>query len=415
MLQWFLFLFVFLQEISLERILGNPLMVAGFPFATWVLYAFYMGVLLMTLKYIIFQRDKRTFALSTLAFVCCVIIVTINSMFYDRSFFQMLSNSVHYVIPVLIYTYVYGMKNRMKFYRSFTILVVIAGILSAMFMFGTLSGFGFLNITLIGALTRSSLLVDGGLGIIAYCVGIYSITYKNDKITTRNAVLLTVFGLLIVIASQSRARILTVIICTIFFLLEIELGRGKQEHMWLKTVGGILVLLLVVITIFPEQFNTIQTQILGRFSEMGTDNSSIYRRYEFAQQMELFRSSPIVGVGWNGMNDVKVVDTYGTAQTINNHNMYSTILAMGGIVLAIGYIYWFGNLIVAECSKYRQDNEAKLHNIILLAIAIMSVSSAGFSKTSMVIGMIIIYVNITERNDRRRSIGYETDRYPNVS
>ncbi len=172
---------------------------------------------------------------------------------------------------------------------------------------------------------------------------------------------------------------------------------SSKNRMAVIRVGIFVAIAAVAAFYLIPQARVILTEIVGRFDTFGTDSSSVYRVFERDTQMNAFYSNPVAGVGWNGLSNVRVTDLWGNRNQINNHNMYSSILAYGGILYALPFFMWFIMLIFGEMKKVGRSDTAKLHIVLLMIIAVLSWSSAGFVKYSQMLSVIIIYLDIIDR------------------
>ena len=389
-----LYIFILLSQFGIDAIFGRRIMVGGYPVLTWFIYAIYVIAIVYSLFYITRTKSVYRNRIFFFIYLCIFTAMFIYSMMRGTDVMKILSTSVYYVLPIVLFpTLVCIAPQRESVIKFICLTSMLGGLLSVMFMLGLLSGIASENTV---EMTRSSTIVDAGLGLVAVALALYMIFYesKNYSFFCKYGTLLA--GLLIVAGGQSRARII-VMVLVIAASVIINIIFSSKNRMAVIRVGIFVAIAAVAAFYLIPQARVILTEIVGRFDTFGTDSSSVYRVFERDTQMNAFYSNPVAGVGWNGLSNVRVTDLWGNRNQINNHNMYSSILAYGGILYALPFFMWFIMLIFGEMKKVGRSDTAKLHIVLLMIIAVLSWSSAGFVKYSQMLSVIIIYLDIIDR------------------
>lgn len=404
------YLFFTFQIINFDNLLGKSFVIGGFPAWTWLIYLFYIFSYGYVLLYSFEKNDNQRMRIRVILFALAVLFVHIVSIFYGAGINTILKESYHYVFPVFIYVVLYRCRYRYhNFWRFFKILVFANLVIAVSFVSGFLRLY--LNVSYISLLTRSSTLIDGGLGIVSIAVGLYCLFYENEIYGKKDSWFLIISGIIITLSSQSRARLLTAIFVFITFMFFSNIGRNRNQgkrFSWLS-MGLIISAVIIVGLIFiGDSTDGILSQISNRFSIMGSDNSSVYRVYERETQLSIFLSHPFFGGGWGAYENVSVMDTYGIANSVHNHNMYTTILGYGGSFLALAYIIWVIGLVKGIKNRFAVNSIEKLNVVLLITIIILSFGSAGFGKSSMILAISIIYINNNHYTFREYSEGWRS-------
>lgn len=402
-----IFFFFIFQIINVGNLLGNSFVVAGFPIWTWVIYGFYLLSYGSVFLYLFGKNDRKGMFNCTLIFAFSVVCVHIASVFYGASLVSLLRDSYHYVLPIFMYPMLYRRKDHFAtFWKFVKILVVVNFVISVAFLTGILGALS--GTSYISMLSRSSTLIDGGLGVLSFAIGLYCLFYENEMYSKKEAWLFLIAGVVITLSGQSRARILTVIFILALFYFMSALGKNRSAGKRFSWTNAILLAIIIgtgALIFSAESQNSLIAQIFDRFSLAGTDNSSIYRVYERETQLEIFKANPIIGRGWGAYTNIFVVDTRGDAQVVNNHNMYTTLLGYGGLVLAAAYLLWFAKLTKGIVRRFSTRSIEQLHIMLLAMILILSFSSAGFNKGSMILAVTMIYVNLLHEKRKRSDEG----------
>ncbi len=389
-----IYVFIVLSQFGLEHIFGQGAMFGGYPILTWMLYALYLLSIVYTLLYITRSGTVYRNRMYFFVYMCVLAITYVYSVGNGASFMKILSASVYYVLPLLLFPALVCIgPDRIKMIKLICLTCMLGGAISVLFMLGLLAGHISADVI---DMSRTSTIVDGGLGLVAVALALYMIFYRDKDFNVFYKYATLVSGLLIVMGGQSRARIITLALVVVLSVL-INIMFSRKNRMIVARVVVFLAIILLMATHFFPQILDIAGEITGRFDTIGTDSSSVYRVYEKEAQMEAFYKEPVIGCGWDGLRDVKVVDLWGNYNHINNHNMYSSILAYGGIMYALPFFMWFIMLLFGELRKIASDDTAKLHVIFLVILAILSWSSAGFVKFSQTLSIIIIYLDIIDR------------------
>lgn len=404
------YLFFVFQIINFDNLIGKSFLIGGFPAWTWLIYLFYICSYGSVLFYSLEKRDTQRMRIRVIVFALVVMLVHIVSILYGAGINTILKESYHYVLPIFMYAVLYRCRYRFsKFWRFFIILVFVNLVISVSFVTGILGLF--FNTSYISLLSRSSTLIDGGLGIVSLAVGLYCLFYENDFYEKKESWFLIVSGVIITLSSQSRARLLTAVLIFISFLFFSSIGRNKNQGKRFSWISMTLLVFAVILSVFifiNDSTDGILAQISNRFSILGSDNSSVYRVYERDAQLSVFYNHPVLGGGWGTYENISVSDTFGISNSVHNHNMYTTILGYGGAALGLAYIIWIVGLIKEIKKKFSTNSIEKLNIVLLIAIIVLSFGSAGFGKSSMILAIVIIYININHYNFKEYEEGWKS-------
>ncbi len=403
MLSIFMALFILFAPINLDDIFPGLSFGGWSPFA-WVLYPFYI----LLIGYFLFKMAKnKKFDAPLLLWYAFFLMSLLMSFMASVPWQNILINSLYYALPVLLYPAVMTLEEKqvLRMEKLVSISSIISGILSLAFLLGIIV----VSREGVGELDRSSTMIDGGMGLVATALGLSYVLYGGNKYPATKYILL-ISGFLIIMAGMSRARIaMMLVIVALSLLFDFARMQGEKSRRFRLIVFLVLALLLLCL-IFPDTVFAMVERVFARFSELGTDNSSLYRGFERDAQMRHFYDNPIFGVGWGGMYDVRVRNTYGVAVSINNHNMYSSLLCEGGLLYTLPFALWFCVLFFRELCLLRKEKSARMNIILMLTMVIMGIASAGFVKYSMTIGMLLVYLNI-----RKRTMKHEENRSVDLS
>lgn len=392
----FMYLFFLFGIISIENLVGSAFLVGGFPLWTWLIYAFYILSCLYSFAFIMQKNSRDNMYFQMVVFMTAFFCVLAISLYHHQSMLTILKESHLYVIPICMYAFIWGCKfEYASFWKFVKYIVILTDVISVLFLLGVLGTLT--NAAYISTLSRSSTLIDGGLGLVALAIGLYCLFYENDFYTEKESWLFILSGILITVSGQSRARLLTaVLLLSVFFLMsatEKNKNSGKRFS-WSVTILLAFMIGTVIMLVLSDQTSSLISQIFDRFTLMGTDNPSLYRVYEREKQMSVFKEHPFFGAGWGAYEEITIKNLYGIKANVDNHNMYTTLLGMGGLILAFAYVIWFAKLIKNIIVRYSSQSIEKLNVLMILAIGALSYSSAGFAKSSMVLAITIVYVNV---------------------
>ena len=394
MYSFLIYIFILFSQFGLYSIFGSALTFGGYQITTWIVYFIYVLSFLFALFYVTRLSGKYKYKMFLLAYVIVLMVTYVNSYVQDKGIMGIVSTSVHYALPILFFPTLASIGvNRKKIIKIICITSMVGAVVTLMFMSGILGKYIPKNeITT----ERSSLLVDGGLGLIAVAISLHLIFYEKSMMNNFYKYGTMLSGIIIIIGGQSRARLIVLIIVFMLAII-MNLIYAKQNRMAIFKVLLVLTAVAAIAFAASPALRDVSESILARFSTMGTDSSSMFRVFERNIQLQEFYNSPFFGCGWNGLKDLQIKDLWGDYSPVNNHNMYSSLLAYGGLLYTVPFAFWFIILFISELFKIGKYDTAKLHIILLIVVAILSWSSAGFAKHSQILSMIIIYADIIDR------------------
>lgn len=379
-----------LSQFGLTDLLGSMVIVGGYPILTWVEYLLYVASLFLTFFYATRLTKEYKYKLFFFIYFGTLIVTYFYTLFNGVSVTKLLSSSVFYVMPILIFpALAYANIDRTKIIKAVCLISMAGAVVTVLFILGFLTD---VVSDKVSVMERSSVLVDGGLGLVAFALSLYLLLYEGKNFNAFYKYGTLISGLMIVLGGQSRARIIILLLVLALSLL-LSIFSGKNRATAFKVLFSIIAVVAVALVVFPDIIGIIDS-ILERFDTMGTDASSIFRIYERKIQLESFYAHPLLGTGWNGLDNVLVKDLWGQYNHINNHNMYASILAYGGLLYAVPFFVWFLMIMTRTVRKIPRRNTAKLHIILFIILLMLSWSSAGFGKFSQLLSMIVIYTDI---------------------
>lgn len=309
-----------------------------------------------------------------------------------------LNASVYYVMPVAVYALLVEQKlDSVKFLKVLSWVVVTCGVMAVLFMAGVLSNVGNEEIE---SLERTSTLFDGGLGLVGVAIALHFIMHGEKDYSFFYKYITLISGVLIVLSGQSRARIILLVVVVVLSIFFSMLKSEEKQGHFFTAIFVILVTVIAAMGIFQEYFVELLDNLTIRFEAMGTDNSSFYRVAEREHLMELFSEHPLAGAGWGRLNYEIVQDMRGAYHMVSNHNMYASVLAIGGLAFAIPFFFWLFKVFWVECKNFRTSNYARLNMVLMIVIFVLSISSAGFMKYSQMLAIMVVYVTSIERENK---------------
>ena len=399
MLTFLLVLFILLSTLNLSTLFGDSTFVGGVPLMTWISYVLYILLIVLSIYFNLskYWVEPRKYDVIQLVLLFTGLLSVAYSLLIGISWRTVLFGSIHYFLPFLLSGPIFYVSDRsiVVLKRTIHISIILCGVIALLFFTGILN---LIATSDISRLYRSSTIIDGGLGLVGVALALQYILNGNEKYGKLRYVLL-IAGVLIVASGMSRARIVALFLIVILSLLFHMAWSESKIGRFYKILVFVAIAAFVVMLLFPGFFSSFYNTVFSRFESLGNDNSTIFRVEERRLQLDYFMKNPIFGVGWGGLSNATVTDLRGVAQKIANHNMFTSVLAGGGLIFAIPYFLWLGSMLFNESRQLKEDPYARTNVLLLLSILIMSWGSAGFAKYSMVIAMMIVYINMRERRE----------------
>lgn len=208
--------------------------------------------------------------------------------------------------------------------------------------------------------------------------------------------LIGIVGILIALSSLilSATRSTLIASCiTLFVVLYYRFKFGNLIFEIKNLVIGVLLtffFILYIVYLFPQIFENIKYTI-SRITELtdGTSDSGHARMAEFNKEIELFKSSPILGQGY-GIINMYSIPGYGNH--LFGHNFFSSLLARTGLV-GFSLIICYGFYLF---SKIRVNNKIRFPDLIIIAkaglvgaIVLTSVSNFSGYQTFGIYGALV--------------------------
>ena len=190
-----------------------------------------------------------------------------------------------------------------------------------------------------------------------------------EKKQNRKAKLLFLINLFALILTTKRAHLLfsTAAIVIIYYIENPKKIAGK---IFKFSIIGLVAAAVLYIGIL---YIPVIRMTYERMIKIGTDSESLSRLAYWKLALDLFRKSPILGIGWLGFRyQYRIAfNTYGSRfELLNAHNVYVQTLCETGILGFCFYCVCLFILLKATFNLYKSNLESKDKNAILLGLAI---------------------------------------------
>jgi hypothetical protein len=231
-----------------------------------------------------------------------------------------------------------------------------------------------------GGLLRSSVDVDGTIGVIATLAAFHEINRKEKASILDYVEFL--MGCLVVAFSISRGRIAVLLLCLAIYLVVTIKCRNVSR---LKKMLPLVLIGLLLGILFSDIVGGLINQILIRFRMSSGDLNLTRRVDEIRRHIQLFLQYPFTGMGWGMLAKYNLYD----------HCSYSATLAFMGAIGGIPYLLWFvWNLLSTLINALKEKDIGKFHLsfIMVFAVMLLAVANMAFNKTGGIWGMLIAYI-----------------------
>lgn len=225
---------------------------------------------------------------------------------------------------------------------------------------------------------------------------LYLLMYEGLNIVNIISLVLSVISTVMLAASGSRKALIALIAGTLLLFLLKNLDNKKAINSLIKIIGTISILCVIALvlsrlSIFEGTLGRIETMINGFKGNGVIDSSTVVRFRMIEIGKELFKKSPIIGIG---MDNAQI---YAGAEfnRINFylHNNYIEMLANGGILGFASY-YWIYIYTFFNMWKYRDFHKGEF-NITLIIFLICMVMDYGMvtyeTKNTYIFLMIFMF------------------------
>lgn len=307
-------------------------------------------------------------------------------------------NNFLYATPLLFFILTelvdFDLKKTCRYVQYMTF---IAGIVSLLIYYGIIDST--LNYRL------SITIVDNTIGLLGLAVSLYSIVTRSNRLFSW---LSAIMAIIVLLTGQSRARVvlgLCIAMLTIFYSVLVK-KRGKFQSF--VVVICVLTIAYIFISINIDTINDYLGFMLGKFESIGTDGSSIYRFEEMKIHIELFLENPLFGIGCGTLNAPyrTRIDNY-----LYGHNMFTAILAINGMFyFSIFICIYLKILLKSLFSFFKESNPDNfLAFLLMLIMTALSITSAGFSKptTHILILLVGVILNKQKHIDKDKILNEE--------
>ena len=186
---------------------------------------------------------------------------------------------------------------------------------------------------------------------LAFNIMLLIYTYIRTK--NKKYLLFIPLFMYVILLSNSRKSLIFPILCIIIFLILNSIKNNKLKTKNLLLIISVMLLVLLAVNSIPEIKTRFQSA-LNTFSSdiMAGDESAIERRFYRNTSVELFKEKPILGFGVNGFAQyLNSIDYSHVAYSHNNWlELLSTLGVVGFCIYYYQYLYIFNKLF-----KYRTD------------------------------------------------------------
>ncbi|MBQ4071549.1 MAG: hypothetical protein IJD51_03965 [Clostridia bacterium] len=362
-----------------------PIAVAGIQ-----LFAMYLTAFGFFALGICFYKGLVRFDYVPLTFSVAVIVCALVSIMMDWSVFDSVYGILLYSLPFLLLflpRYVDIPLHRVCFFIQ--LMTLIAGIVSFLIVVGLVeSGVDGYNITI--------LKVDNTIGLIGLIVSFYLLNIRqSNKIFAWVTVAVSLF---VIVSGQSRARMVYgAVIVALWALYMIFFAEGGRMKNTVVLVCAAVVAIMFVVA-YSTQLQEYLSFVIGKFGEIGEDESSAYRFEEMQLHLRLFGENVWFGIGSGALNNEYRTEI---GETIYGHNMLTGVFAFEGIFYALIFIALFVSTLVRSLRRFikKRSPETMLVATLTVIITVLSVTSGGFSKLGTHIGMLVVGIILNGRRE----------------
>lgn len=329
-----------------------------------------------------------------LIFIAYVAITGIFLTANRAQFNSMLINVIEYLIPALSII-IYVCNDRKKFFNFLRLLLISTFALALTVIFaGSSTNTNALTVGAYNTNTLSNILI---FGIVAMML--LNLELKGNK--SKLFVIIVMFILTIAQVECASRRGVIVHMLILLGYVQSLLKIKYKKNAVIKLTTALIVIIGITFFIMEFGYFSDKLVVLQRFQETGaTASGDRYRRIYQYNAFQLFKSSPIVGVGFNGV--ASKIGVY-------SHSLYFELLACTGLIglvimlsFFIKYIYIF--LISSKVNKFNESLNYVVQNRIMVwfCIAILISGIAVVYIYDMIfylmIALIICVFNVNIKN-----------------
>jgi O-antigen ligase len=326
-----------------------------------------------------------------------IILWLVWAMFSLFTGYIIVANKIHLISSIFTYVqsifFVIGIylvciyDKKLDFIINLSIILSLLTATTALF-FGEVVGYG--RLTLNAGANPNSV----GLLLV---IGLFCLLFKLN-IKNKLSIALVTSGmflfLYVIILTGSRKSFLAALFLIIFWLVFCFWHEIKEESFSRKTISILILVLFgasAIVYATPFLMESVTVQRLSALFESG----DVTRTGMYIRAYELFKSSPLFGIGFNNF---RLVSGYGTY----SHSTYAEALASTGI---IGSIIYFGSylsmvikIIKSADSKYKTIQiKARLMLGLFVVTLFLGAGVIHFYGISsfLIFAIIIAYYKLT--------------------
>lgn len=358
--------------------------VFGYTIRFLLYYAFIFISLVLWLGKCIYKRYISKRDLGLIVFILGPFLVGIIE---GWGFSNIIIESTLFLMPVAVYAYCSMLKMSTKeFTFLFLITTIVGSVLSVLVALRVIR-------TSIwaaeGMLVRAAGAIDSTLFVGGYIISLVMLFMSEDSKSIKESAfylisyLASICGLMF---SESRMRILLVLALTIMFCC-FNLLYKKSKFGNARFLIIVILILLIVSAYQPDLLIQSINQVVNRFSVFGSsDGNILYRGRESSYQMQLFYTSPILGLGWGSRS---------LNEQMYAHNIFTTLLMQCGLVFSTFFAFWFmsffkNTIRLAKCVSVNHDTI--ICSSILFALVILGFTNAGIIQSGGYFMMTYVFL-----------------------
>lgn len=297
-------------------------------------------------------------------------------------FFKSITTFIEFLLLIYGMIYISNQDNSIDFIIN--VLIVLAVTCSITTIFRGIE-YG------AGRISMSASNNPNALGI-TMAIGICCILYKVDFRKLYNSI----FGISLVllltyvtILTGSRKSLLSVLLILVFWIIFVLFPDMKDVKLAVKLRVIISLLLVIIVSyllIYPFFKESVLFSRMSDLFQSGSDE----REGMYSEALRLFKTSPIVGVGFN---NYRVLSVYGTY----SHSTYAEALACVGIVGSLLYFIPYAiiarNFLKIIKAKYNgaDFSKAKIMISLFATLLFLGIGIIHFYEMTSIISFGILF------------------------
>ncbi len=233
-----------------------------------------------------------------------------------------------------------------------------------------------------------------GLGVMML-VGMFAVLYRNER--KLGGILLTLVTLIlfmyVVILTGSRKFFVGAIILILLWIVPFLKNAWRSYKKTRKSLRILLALAVIVIGISYFMNSYVNTASFQRMLTALTAEGTTVRNNMYKEAFELFKDSPLFGIGFNQFRVLSSYQTY-------SHSTYAEVLVCGGVfgcLLFFVPIVWTGYKIAKKTLREKTNEAYVMLALYLAELAVGTVSVYAHTFMHMLLWAIFfIWVEVAD-------------------